>query len=134
MDNPGDYSLGDFNITTAGTQTGEWLEDLEGMLACLSSLRFQYGAGSGTAKAYLQTQIPDGTVADVLCVAFDTASKQSLRNISATEPMGEWVPTDGALDDDSVVQGMLGTKLRLKIVTTGTYSASTLLSGRITVR
>ncbi len=57
MKSPGIKNLGDFTITVANTQVGEWVEDLEGMLSLLVQLRLAYGSGGESIKAYLQTSI-----------------------------------------------------------------------------
>jgi hypothetical protein len=44
------------------------------------------------------------------------------------------IPTDGALADDTCVDGVLGDRLRVRVVTTGTYGGSTVLSVRAAVR
>lgn len=136
MISPGLKSLGDFVITAAGTQTGDWVDDLDGMLSALVSLRLAYGAGGTTVRAYLQTTPDDGTtVADMACVLFGTASEHALLNFSALTPkLTQVTPGDAALADDTAVDGLLGTKMRMKIVSTGTYSGSTVLSGRLTAR
>ena len=136
MNNPGLCSLGDFSITSAGTQTGEWVDDLDGMLAACAQLRFAYGSGGTAIKAYLQTSLDGGTtVVDIACVVFGTASEVAALNLSALTPKTTAiVPTDGALSDDTALDGILGDRLRLKVVSTGTYAGSTVLSGRVTVR
>lgn len=136
MDEPGLYSLGDFPVTTAGTQTGDWVENLEGMLAAMVSLRLAYGTGGTSVKAYVQSTPDDGTtVCDIACVVFGTAAEHQLLNFSALTPkLTQITPTDGTLADDTAIDGLLGTKLRLKIVSTGTYGGSTVLSGRLTAR
>jgi hypothetical protein len=136
MNTPGLFSLGDFSIAAAGTQTGEWVENLDGMLACMASLRLAYGSGGTTVRAYVQTTPDDGTtVCDIACILFGTASEQQILNFSALTPKTTQVtPGDAALADDTAIDGILGTKLRLKVVSTGTYAGSTVLSGRITAR
>jgi hypothetical protein len=136
MLNPGLKNLGDFEITTAGMQTGDWVDDLDGMLACLASVRLSYGSGGASIKAYLQSTPDDGTtVHDIACVVFGVASEHALLNFSALTPkLSQVTPSDGALADDTAVDGLLGTKLRLKLVSVGTYAGSTVLSGRLTVR
>jgi hypothetical protein len=136
MNNPGIYTLGDFTITTAGTQTGDWVEDLEGLLAMAASLRLSYGSGGSSVKAYLQTTLDQGTTAvDIACVVFGTASEHAALNFSALTPKTTQVtPSDGSLSDDTAVDGILGDQFRLKVVSTGTYAGSTVLSGRICVR
>lgn len=136
MLNPGMFTLGDFSITSAGTQTGDWVEDLEGMIAALAHLRFQYGSGGTAVKAYLQTTCDDGTtVIDTACVVFNVASETEVLNFSALSPRTLQISaSDGALTDDTAIDGILGTKLRLKVVSTGTYASDTILSGRVVVR
>lgn len=136
MGNPGLYSLGDFPIAAAGTQLGDWVSDLDGMLAALVSLRLAWGSGGTNVRAYVQITPDDGTtVCDIACVLFGAASEHALLNFSALTPkLTQVTPTDGALADDTAVDGLLSTKMRLKIVSTGTYAGSTVLSGRLTAR
>jgi hypothetical protein len=44
------------------------------------------------------------------------------------------VPGDGALADDTAIDGLIGDRVRLKVVSTGTYAGSTVLSGRMVAR
>lgn len=136
MENPGIHSLGDFTITTAGTQTGDWVDDLDGMLAMAAQLRLAYGSGGTTVRAYLQTSLDEGTTAiDIACVLFGTASENAALNFSALTPKTTQVtPSDGAMTDDTAVDGILGDRFRLKVISTGTYAGSTVLSGRVCAR
>lgn len=129
MLSPGYSSLGTFNITTAGTQTGDWVDDFEGCLALLAQLRFVYGSGGTSVAAYLQTSVDDGTTPiDIATVAFGTASENAVFNFSALTPKTTQVtPTDGALTSDTSVDGIVGDRFRVKIVVTGTYAGSTQL-------
>lgn len=139
---PGIYALqnaseaDDFTITTAGTQTGAWREGLEGMLSMLASLRLAYGSGGTAIKAYLQVSTDGGSTAtDIACVVFGTASEHAVLNFSALTPkLTQVTPTDGAMTDDTNVDGLITDMVRLKIVTTGTYAGSTVLSARIIAR
>ena len=133
---PGVRSLGDFVITDPGTQIGEWVEGLEGLLALAAQLRLAYGSGGTAIKAYLQTSLDQGiTAIDVACFTFAIASGVKARNLSALTPKtADVVPTDGALADDTSVDGVLGDRFRLKIVSSGTYGGSTVLSGRLVAR
>lgn len=127
-------SLGDLTITTAQTYTGDWTTaSLDDMLSCLISLRFVYGSGGTSGKVYVQTTPDDGvTVCDVICMTFTTSSKQRLWNLSALTPKTIAVtPGDGELTDDTALDGILGSKMRVKIVTVGTYAGSTILSSRL---
>jgi hypothetical protein len=44
MQSPGGYSLGDHSITAAGTITGDWVEDMDGMLGMTAQMRLAWGA------------------------------------------------------------------------------------------
>jgi len=43
-------------------------------------------------------------------------------------------PTDGAMSDNTAKSGILGDRVRLKIVSVGTYSGSTQVVARIAAR
>ncbi len=136
MRNPGDYSLCDQAITTALTSVALTpITDLEGMLACTILARFAYGSGGTSVKAYVQVTLDDGaTWVDVACFAFTTASATRVINLSGLTPKTTpLTPSDGALADDTFVDGVLGSAMRVKLVTTGTY-ANTILSVKLSAR
>lgn len=138
----GVFTLGDVAITTAGTYTGTSVTGLESVSSVTAQLRFEYGSGGTDARAYLQTSLDQGqTWIDLACVLFGIASETAVFNFTSSTPSlfsGSpplpLVPTDGALSDDTAVDGIIGDRFRVKIVSTGTYATQTLLSGRITVR
>jgi hypothetical protein len=134
--NPGIYDLGDLQITAAGTQTTDWTTGLEGMVAATFQVALAYGSGGATAKAYIQTSLDQGATAiDIACVTFTTAGATRVLNLSALTPRTtELTPTDGALTDDTAIDGVLGDRLRVMLITTGTYAGSTVLGVRANVR
>lgn len=136
MDSPGVYDLGDITITAAGTTTGTAVTDLDGMLAAAVQLRLAYGSGGTNIKAYVQCSADQGTTwYDVACVLFTTASEVALLNLSALTPKTtQVVPTDGTLTDDTAVDGLLTDRMRVKVISTGTYAGSTVLSARLVAR
>ena len=136
MLNPGDYSLCDLAITTALNAVAQTpIKNLEGMLAATIEARFAYGSGGASAKAYVQVTLDDGaTWIDVACFAFATASAIRVINLSGLTPkLTPLTPSDGALADDTFVDGVLGSAMRVKLVTTGTYS-NTVLSVKLSAR
>ncbi len=129
MLSPGYKPLGTFNVTIAGTYTGDWVEDLEGCLSLLTQLRFVYGSGGTSVVAYLQTSVDDGTTpVDMASVLFGTASENAVHNFCAQTPKTTQVnPSDGAMTNDTAVDGIVGDRFRVKITVTGTYAGSTQL-------
>ena len=129
MNSPGYYSLADLAITTALTGSAQTaIENLEGMLAASIQVKFAYGSGGTTAKVYVQTTLDDGiTWVDVASFAFTTSSATKIVNLSGLTPKTTAAtPSDGALADDTCVDGVLGDALRVKLTTTGTYANTTL--------
>jgi hypothetical protein len=136
MISPGIKSLGDFTITSAATQIGDVITGLEGMLAVSISARLAWGSGGTNAKLYCQTSLDQGTTwQDCACIVFGAASETAVINLSGLTPKTTQVtPTDGSLTDDICVDGILGDRLRCKLVSTGTYAGSTVLSVRAACR
>jgi len=136
MCNPGLYALADKAVTTAVNEAQSPIVDLEGMTAVTVQARLAYGSGGTSAKVYVQTSLDQGTTwVDVACLAFSTAGAAKIVNLSGLTPKPTpAAPTDGALADDTTVDGLLGDRLRAKIVTTGTYGGSTVVTVRAAVR
>jgi hypothetical protein len=143
MISPGVYNLGDVALTTAVTGSVitdandvAYLEDLEGMIAATLQVKFAYGSGGTTCKVYVQTSLDQGsTWVDVACVALTTASATKIINLSGLTPKTTAAtPSDGAMTDDTCLDGVLGDRWRAKITSTGTYAGSTTLSVRMQAR
>lgn len=132
MNNPGPFTLGDFQVTTAGTQTGAVQTGFSGIDAASLQVRLGYGSGGTTIRVYLQTSLDQGqTWIDIAAVLFTTAGGVQVVNLSGLDKLTAWTtPTDGALADNTVLDGVLGDQLRAKIITTGTYAGGTLVSVR----
>jgi hypothetical protein len=142
MDAPGNYALTygggtDFAITQPATYTGDVLDQLDGMATAMVQLDFRPGSGGTTVKAYVQTSIDGGaTWLDIACCAFPSQTPvQAERVCIGLEAgvSGAWVSaTEGTLADNQVVDGLLGNMLRVKIVSTGTWT-NTFLGARCCV-
>lgn len=136
MLNPGDYSLCDTAITTALASVAQTpVDDIDGLTAFTVLAKFSYGSGGTTAKAYLQVTLDDGiSWIDIGCFAFTTASGIKVANFSGLTPVLTPVsPSDGALADNTFIDGILGSALRVKLLTTGTYVGS-VMSVKISAR
>lgn len=144
MNNPGVYNLGDRVITgaftgtviTDGTDSDEFVKNLEGMLSANVEIRFSYGAGGTNCKVYVQTSLDQGTTwIDVICMLSTTSSETLVFNLSAlTAKTTGYAPTDGSLSDDSSIDGILGDRWRVKVTSTGTYTTNTSVAVRLTAR
>lgn len=132
MDNPGINTLS-LDVTTAGTQTtgAEDVINLQGMTGLTVDIQFIYGSGGTSVKAYLQTALGAGPWIDIACAAFTTASDRKVFNLSGLDKIETPVtPTDGAMTDNTAKSGILGDRIRLKLVTVGTYAGSTQVIAR----
>lgn len=142
MQNPGVFSLtkngaaSDLAVAAAGTTICDLVDSLDGMKAVSLQARLAYGSGGTTIKAFVQTSLDQGaTWVDVACFAFTTAGATKIVNLSAMTPKTTpAAPTDGALADDTCVDGIFGDRLRCKAVSVGVYGGSTVLSVRASVR
>jgi len=125
-------NLGDVSVAAAGTQTTDWITGLDGMAALSIQAALLYGSGGTKIQAYVQTSIDQGvTPVDIACITFTAAAGAKIVNLSGMTPKTtEVVPADGALADDTCVDGILGDRLRLKVVSTGIYAGGTVLSVR----
>jgi hypothetical protein len=124
-------SLGDFAITGAAAYVGDWVTGFENMMAMTVQMRFIYGSGGSSVKAYLQTTLDDDedVPIDIACVVFQAASEVALLNFSGLTPKLTQVnPGDGSISDDTAIDGILGDRFRIKAVSSGTYAGSTVLS------
>lgn len=129
-------SASDLTITAAATTNCTALTGLTGMQSLGVFLKFSWGSGGTNAKAYVQTSFDGGnTWVDIACVVFGILSETALLNFSALTPKTtQVVPTDGTMADDTAVDGILGDRVRLKVISTGTYAGGTILVGRIVAR
>lgn len=123
-------------ITTALTgQAQTALDDSTiDFLSAVSSISveaiFTYGSAGTTVKAWLQTSLDGGTTwFDIANFAFTTASASKLSAITThIAPVAQAAtPTDATLADNTINQGILGDRFRIKLTTTGTYATSTTL-------
>lgn len=135
MDNPGIQSLGDFTITTAGTQTGDAVTGFDGALSLTLQGRLAYGSGGTSIDVYVQTSLDEGTTwRDIAQWSWTTSAANAAYNLSGlTDKTTAVAATDGTLTANTSVAGLLGERFRVKLVSVGTY-ASTIVSVRATGR
>jgi hypothetical protein len=104
---------------------------LSGMTYLTAIGKFVYGSGGTTAKFWIQTSLDGGvTWFDIINFAYTTASATKVSSCTAyIAPASQgFAPSDAALADNTIIQGTLGDRLRVKYTTTGTYGGSTTIS------
>tara|TARA_R110000787_G_scaffold45505_3_gene110964 strand:+ start:707 stop:1117 length:411 start_codon:yes stop_codon:yes gene_type:complete len=95
------------------------------------SIQFKFvrAAGGTACKAWVQTTLDGGvTWFDILNLAAATTTLTRIATLSAGSVTTLATPTDGALGDNTAVDGFLGGLFRVKLTTTGTYSGASSLT------
>lgn len=121
-----------------GATAGTVFSKIGGMKYLVVESIFLYGAGGTTAKAYVQTSLNGGlTWFDIMCFAMTTAAASLAASVSANisfdpdDSAPVYAPVavvDGSLADNTCLNGILGDRVRVKYVTTGTYTGVTSLA------
>ncbi len=95
---------------------------------------FTYGSGGTSVDAYVQTSIDGGvTWCDICNFHFTTSSARKIFNLnSQTSETTQVTPTDGSIASNSAQDGILGTMLRVKYQSSGTYGGTTTLAIDVT--
>lgn len=133
---PAGTDAADWAITSAGTFTGAWSEDLAGMIRVAAQIRWLYGSGSGSVRACIQSSLDQGNTAyDVVIADFANASGVVVCTTTTASTYDANVSDGGVnLAAQSVSPGVktsaLGDRLRLKVIVTGTFVNCT-LSARV---
>ncbi len=134
VDNPGVFTLGDFQIGAAGQQATQsaQIPDLAGMLAASLQVRLSGGAGGAKINVYIQSSIDQGqSWFDVANVAFANTPGVQLLNLSGLDKLSTpTAPSNLTLADNTVLDGPLGDRLQAVVISTGTYASGTLVSAR----
>lgn len=131
-------SVGDFNLATAqigaarSAEAQTAIEDLEGMQAVTLVATLAYGSGGTTVIAVVQTSLDGGTTwFDVARFDFAQASLSKAANLNGLLSKG--VTSYAVLSAEGVFDGVLGSRLRCVITSTGTY-VDTVLKVQAAVR
>ncbi len=106
---------------------------LYGLKQLAIEANFTYGSGGTDLKVWIQTSLDGGEEwIDIVCFRFLTTSKRVVANVNSQTPITTvYTPTDGSLANDSVKDGILGDRLRIKKTSTGTYAGGTTLAVNI---
>lgn len=126
----GNLILMDEIITTAASSgIKNTVTGLIGITSCIFQCIFKYGGAldSPTATVYIQTSLDSGkTWFDIANFAQAQVSLSRVMSInSATVRSLPFTATDGTLPNNTAQSGMIGDRLRVKFVSTGTYTNDT---------
>lgn len=133
MNNPGPFSLGAFIVSSPATQctpASAPVNNLSGLTATSLQVRFAYGSGGTQTNVFVQTSVDQGqSFFDIANIQFTTTSGVELINLSGLNSVTTPVaPTNLALAAGTVLNGPIGDRLQVCVVSTGTYSGQTLVS------
>lgn len=115
-------------ITTAVTKgTSTPITDLEGVKYIAAQAIFTYGSSGTTAKFYLQTSIDGGTTwTDIMCWSFTTSSSTKYHVVKKEIAVAaDQAIKDNELTNNTILDGVIGDRIRISYTTTGTYAGST---------
>lgn len=87
-----------------------------------------YGSGGTSVDVYVQTSVDGGaTWVDIMEFNFLLASAIKISAVSTAVALAAaTAPTDGTLAANSILNGLLGERIRLKYKSAGTYAGTTL--------
>jgi len=118
-------------ITAAGTATGDVVAGLGGAEVVALHANFDYGSGGTNVTAYVQTSLDLGTTwMDIACFVVTTADARRVFTVGPQVGAGTAMVTPNtlALAASTQVPGVLGDRLRVQVVSTGTYGGATTLA------
>lgn len=119
--------VGTLAVGAATTTNGVPSINLAGLTYLTVLAKFVYGSSGGTAvKVYIQTSLDGGTTwIDIMSFTFATTTASKVSSISTGIALvAAGTPSDGSLSDNTILNGLLGDRIRAKVVSTGTYAGT----------
>lgn len=113
-------------LASATTYTGEVIHLPQGIKTLAVLSKFVRAAGGTTTDVFVQTSLDGGvTWIDIMNHAYatTTASKVSVVKTDIAVSAGA-TPGDAALTDNTILDGLLGDRIRVKYVVVGDYTGA----------
>jgi hypothetical protein len=135
MASPNQVTLVNATIPAAGTYVtdGYYIGKEAKYLA--AQVNFTRAAGGTSLKAYIQTSFDDANWCDIMCFAFTTTTARKVQAVTlATALAANITPTDATLADNTILSGLLGSKIRIKYVVVGTYTGASTVRVDVVLR
>lgn len=121
--------VGTITLATAATTLGTAVTGLAGIKYLVVEAKFVRIGGGTAVKVYIQTSLDGGTTwIDIMSITFTTTTANKVSAVSTAVALAASItPGDGALSDDTILNGLLGDRIRAKVVATGTYTGASTL-------
>jgi hypothetical protein len=115
-------------VTTPGVPIGTYISEHHAVYLAVRAA-FTYGSGGTNTTVYVQTSLDEGvTWIDIMSFQFTTSTATKISAVSTAVALAAAVTgTDGSLTVNTILNGLLGDRVRLKYTTTGTYGGGTTL-------
>jgi hypothetical protein len=122
-------------VTNAGTYPTEAISIPMGASVITAQAAFARGSGGTTCDVFIQTSVDNGsTWIDVMQFAFATTTVTKISSVRPYIAMAANVtPTDGSLSDNTILDGLIGDRLRVKTVVVGVYGGASTLDVNICI-
>lgn len=119
--------LPEITISTAATVNG-----IEFALRDVKHLQiealFVRDGGGTDVQIFVQTSLDGGvTFFDIMNIRFTTSSGNRISSVFRTSVAASITPTDAGLAANQVINGLIGDRVKVKVVSTGTYTGPTTL-------
>jgi hypothetical protein len=120
-----------FSLLATGTFVSDEISVARDLSTLAVQATFVRAAGGGTCDVFLQTSLDKGdTWVDIAQWAFTTSSATRIHAVRSSIALAaNYTPTDGSLSDNTIKDGLMGDRLRVKTIIAGTsYTGSSTLN------